>query len=147
MAMELICGLCGFRQIYLYYGTRAMEIMRGVLLSHPDAMPCENCGEPDQVTLKEPKDLVALIRKFPLKKVLRTFKTNEQLLALDSDWVRTSYPDEVEAGDHCGKPHHENGWDACKTRDRIASVESDTSAQEPCGSAAPGVAEGREREA
>lgn len=97
MAMELICGGCGYRQIYLYYSKGAQDLMRRALQHSPDVIPCENCHQTGKLTVKEPRDLVALVHKFPHKKVIRSFKTNEQLLAMNNDWVNSSNPDEVEA--------------------------------------------------
>jgi len=38
------------------------------------------------------KDYQALLVKFPLKKVIRTEKTIEQLLAMEGEWVTNQYP-------------------------------------------------------
>jgi hypothetical protein len=101
----MICDKCGYKQFYLKFNEGAVRTVQAVFSKHPELTPCPKCKGDVKMREIPFKDIIRLTEKFPLKKVVRTFKSVDDLMVLDDDWewVKSSYPDEPTCP-KCGKP-------------------------------------------
>jgi len=95
MTLQLVCQSCGYKQYYIDYGEKAARIMQSVFVRRPDLVPCPKCKGVQKLSQIKFKDIVRLKEKFPLKKVIRTFLSVDNLVTLpDVGWAIDDQPDE-----------------------------------------------------
>lgn len=101
----LTCQKCGYKQYYLQYSEGARKTIQRVFAERPDLMPCPKCKNISQKLGEVPfKDIIRLHNKFPLKKVIRSMKSTDDLINLPDEmaWIKSSEPDEPVCP-KCGK--------------------------------------------